>query len=224
MKRKRVVLISLAVLACSLPASAAILLPGDTAFPDLFSGAAGTLLASSSQAFTTATYSATLGAAVFRTGAGTLDFYYQLANTSSVTQTGQIARTTDFSFAGFSTDVGFRLDGGSVSGDQANFVNGTKAPITVDRNGGVGDVIGFSFNPPDSAKVLRGETSRVLVIKTNATNFTTGTTSVIDGGTRDLATFAPTGTVIPEPMSVLLMGSGLLAVGVLRRLKKIRNS
>ena len=93
-------------------------------------------------------------------------------------------------------------------------------PVTADRNS-VGDVVGFSFTPPDSAKIQPGQTSDVLVISTNATDFTAGDVSVIDGGVSTVASFEPTrpSTTVPEPTSLLLVTGGLIGLlaGRLRR-------
>src|SRR5713226_829338 len=67
-------------------ARANVVVPGATVAPDNFTGApAGTLLASLSAPFSTATFAGTLKSAVFRTAGGTLDFYYQLANNAPST-------------------------------------------------------------------------------------------------------------------------------------------
>ena len=122
-----------------------------------------------------------------------------------------LSRNTDSSFREFATATGYRTDGASVPG---GFVDGSVAPITADRNAG-GNVIGFQFGPPDSAKLQPGQISNVLVISTNATEFTTGSASVIDGGVTTAASFQP--VMMPEPASLLLIGGGLIALGGARR-------
>ena len=87
--------------------------------------------------------------------------------------------------------------------------------MTGDRNG-PGNVIGFSFNPPDSRKNQPGQVSAVLIISTNATNFTTGHASVIDGGTITVDSFQPS-SAVPEPTSFFLLSGGLLVLLGVRR-------
>ena len=202
--------------------------PGDTVFPGLVPPGTdpGTLLASLSVAFisTLGTTSGTVVSAVFREFGGTLDFYYQVTNNSTAPNCGTagkpacdpISRETDTTFTGFSTSTGFRVDGSGLPG--GIFVNGTVSPVTADRNS-VGDVVGFSFFPPDSAKIQPGQTSDVLVISTNATNFTSGNASVIDGGVTTVAAFEPALAPIPEPGSFLLLGGALVTLLGFRRLR-----
>jgi hypothetical protein len=79
-----------------------------------------------------------------------------------------------------------------------------------------GSVVGFSFNPPDSAKIAPGSDSNVLVISTDATKFTNGNASVIDGGTATVAAFQP--SVVPEPRFYsLLLFAGIVAGAVFYR-------
>ena len=189
--------------------------PGDIVFPGLTSAPAGVLLASLAAPWTSSsgTSSGTLVSAVFREAGGTLDFYYQVTNNLTAQNCGSVsrpacdplAREIDTSFLAFQTFVGYRTDGGSLP--SGIFVNGTVPPITADRSV-IGDVVGFSFNPPGSAKIQPGQTSYVLVISTDALNFTNGTASVVDGGVTTVASFEPAATA-PEPVSWLLLGAGL---------------
>lgn len=217
--------VTLSLLAAALltvgPAGATLLGPSSTVFPDLIATPAGTLLASTSVPFVASvgTYSGTLRAAVYLdatplavvcpTG-GCLDFYYQVVN--NATSRDPISRESNINFGGFLTSASFRTDGGALASGSAGFTNGTVPPMTADRDA-LGNVVGFNFNPPTSAEVLPGLTSTVVVIRTNATQFTSGFSSTIDGSVTTVPTFQPTvTTVIPEPGSFLLLGSGLLAV------------
>jgi len=215
------VLASILVLAPSANAAltgTSALVPGDTIFvPTIPAGAdPGTLLASETVPFTTSiNASGVLVAAVFLEAGGTLDFYYQLSDDS--TSIDALARETNTDFTGFTTAVGYRTDGGTMLASSDPFVNGSVPPIFADRNA-PGDVVGFSFNQSDATKIQPGQTSNVLVISTNATAFKVGHSSVIDGGTVTIATYEPAASV-PEPMSLLFLGGGLLALGSLRRFR-----
>jgi hypothetical protein len=170
----------------------------------------GTLLASLSAPFTTAngTTSGTLVSAVYREAGGTLDFYYQVTisttagNVSGAGGCGHgggqpacdpISRETDTDFSTWITSLAFRTDGGLVNGT-TGFVNGTVPPVTGDRNSPGGNVIGWSFSPPDSAKIRPGTISNILVISTNATHFKAGNATVLDGSGVMVASFAPSAT------------------------------
>ncbi len=204
------------------PASAAPVCPGallinagDTvvlgagAFGDCTGTAvASTLLASNSAPFTSSTgfYSGTLISAVYRENStGTLDFYYQVVLNTTSTKCGgggqpacdPIARETNVNFKNsfaWTTWVATRGDAIGV------FSAGTVFPITADHNA-VGDVIGFSFQPPDGAKIEPGRTSAILIISTNATgtDYSLGTSSVIDGGVTTVQTFQPGPAPTPTP-------------------------
>lgn len=196
--------------------------PGVTVFPGLVPPGTnpGTLLASLvapySYSTTSGTTSGTITSAVFREGTGTLDFYYQVNN--NPTSATAIARLSATSFLGFSTSLGFLVDGSTLAG--GTFVNGTVAPVTADSSlFPPGAVIGFNFNPPVASEIAPGTTSYVLAISTNATSFTAGNAEVLDGGSQTVAAFQPAGTpTVPEPSSMILMGSGIVSLlGVVRK-------
>ena len=198
--------------------------PGSTVFPGLVPPGTdpGTLLAAlalpESITTTAGTTSFTLDTAVFREAGGTLDFYYQLAN--SAASATALARLSAFSFAGFTTSLGFRVDGSILPGFL--FVDGTVAPVTGDRDL-TGTVVGFNFNPPDAAKIIPGATSYVLVISTDATNFAPGNFSVIDGGSFTGPAFQPALAAVPDSgTSAALLGLGVASLLVGRRFVRLQ--
>ena len=167
-----------------------------------------TMLASNSAPFTSSTgfYSGTLISAVFReTGAGTLDFYYQVVLNTTSTKCGgggqpacnPIARETHVNFNNSFAWTTWVATRGDAVGP---FTAGTVFQITADRNA-TGNVIGFSFHPPDGAKLQPGQTSSILIISTNAIgdNYTLGKSSVIDGGVTTVQTFQPGSSPTPTP-------------------------
>lgn len=216
-------------------AGALLMNPGDTvvmagAFGDCTGTAvASTLLASLSVPFVSSTGSdsGTLISAVYReNAAGTLDFYYQVVLNTTSTNCGgggqpacdPIARETNINFNNGGPWVTWAATRGDATGP---FVAGTVSPITADRNA-LGNVVGFSFNPPDGAKIQPGETSSILIVSTNATNFTAGFSNVIDGGVTTVASFEPAGpATVPEPASLVLLGSGLLTLIGIRRSRTV---
>ena len=152
---------------------------------------------------TSGTNSFTLQTAVYRDTSGTLDFYYQLSNSAS--SATALARLSLTNFGTSMTSVGFRVDGASLTG--TSFANGTIAPVSADRSTD-GTVVGFNFNVPASAEIMPGQTSNVLVISTDATSYTNGNFSVIDGGAATGPAYQPVS--VPEPSSVALFGIPVL--------------
>jgi hypothetical protein len=203
--------------------------PGDTvvlangAFGDCTGTAVpSTLLASMSVPFTTSTSfdSGTLISAVYREdGSGTLDFYYQVVLNSTSTACGTanqpacdpIARETNVDFNNGGTWTTWAATRGDAVGP---FSAGTVFPMTADRNA-AGNVFAFSFAPPDGAKIQPGQTSAILIVSTDAKSYTSGFSSVIDGGVTTVGSFEP--AAVPEPISFALVGGGLLLLGGIRR-------
>jgi hypothetical protein len=210
-----------AILASSQAAHASIVTPGPGAFPpDIFITCAGcTLLASIDSGPITAggiltfdVVSAVYADPTNTFGPGHLSFMYQISN--SATSTDSIGRVTATSFTGFQTDVGFNPIGAGLAGGL--FVNGSVSPELVDRV--TAGTVGFSFNAPLTLLIPPGSTSVVLEIQTDATNFKPGKANIIDGAVSTVDAFGPaTGTFVPEPTSLVLLGSGLLALSGIRR-------
>jgi hypothetical protein len=198
-------------------AQATPLLPGSTVVPDSIAFTGGeSILASVSRTFTSSIgdYSGTLVAAVIRESAnplGGLTFIYQVFN-NATSKVGIRAETNSF-FGGFLTNVHWALNGSALAG----FADGLRIPLTATRSGN-GDVVGFNFGPPETNFVNPGESSRVLVIRTDAPDYIPGFSSVIDGGVATVDTFQP--AQAPEPASLLLFGGGLLGFGAMIRRRR----
>jgi len=144
--------------------------------------------------------------------AGCFDFLYQLDINSG---TRNVVRLTATDFTGFLTDVGTAWvpgGGGEYCGiDECG--SGTLVnPTTVDRTAD-GSTVGFNF-PEPGGQISPGNSSYVLVIETNATNYTAGALFSIDGGVAQWNGFAPAAF---EPSAALLLPVTLLSGGLLRK-------
>jgi hypothetical protein len=160
----------------------------------------GTLLATTSGNVTTPTFSTDFTTWVYSDPQNTwcancLDFVYQFTNNGpDVNQ-----RYTMFNFGSFNIDAGTNPFG-------------VHDPITVSRSMlANGQVISFNFDQFGD-EIQPGTTTVQLVIETNATQFMPGWLSVQDGTAGFGAAYQPAPGV-PEPASLMLMGSGLIAAG-----------
>jgi len=185
------------------PAKAILLNVGDlNQSPDVFGTPAGVVQASQTVNGSVGGLSISIfEQVILDSGTGHLDFVYTVTNLAASTNAVERFTVSNFGTGATGTNPN-QVDAGYVS-------NTNVKPDTVDRPGGSsGDVIGWNFST--GGGILHGQSSDVLVVKTNADAFTAGFTSTIDGQAVNLAGYQP--TVVPEPSTMAIAGLGALGM------------
>jgi hypothetical protein len=149
---------------------------------------------------------------VYRTGTGTLDFFYQVTNNQS-NSSDNLRLVTLGGYTGATTAVAYNTNSGSVAPSDAF----RSAP---------GDTLNFDFLTSGSASTLGtntpfglGSTSDWLEVDTTSTTYAlTGFLAAQDTGNASMLAYAPSKgpATVPEPTSLGLFGGGLAALGIVR--------
>jgi hypothetical protein len=176
-------------------------------------------------------FTGTLRTVVVRNGGGTLDFYYQLGNIATPLPPADIFRFTIDGFDPFATGVmDYSTNGLAGIAGAGAFVIGNAPPTTADRDPSLGSGVGFTFGvasaplgpigTPGNLEV--GDTSFFMIVRTNASDYTSVEALVSGFGTAVVQSAGPSATPIPEPGSALIGMAvmGLCGSGLVRRNRK----
>lgn len=197
-------LAGLIVLGVSATAGAVVLSPSGTVYSvptndsTLFPGI-GAPIATITKSYSTSVLSGTITQEIYRNAAGNLVFVYDIYDTSA--STNAVKRFTAIDFTGFTTNVDAYTVGGL-----------DMAATGIDRE--YANVVGFDYATAN--KIEPGKESARMWIETNAPIYTTGYANIIDGDIARVELYAP---AVPEPASMMLLGSGLLGLLGLKRKK-----
>ena len=186
----------LIIAALALSVQATPLAAGGSAVPGLGSLAGDIFLTSTSGTYSNTYENGSYTASVYSWSSG-LDFVYtfnEAANSTSFINT-----VTTGQWGSFTTNVLY-------------LANGNAQPVNATRDV-TGNTVKFFF--ASGSGVGPGQTTDTLIVRTNAQHYTAGAWSVQNTLSSNLNGFQPTN--VPEPISLALMGGGLLALGVYRR-------
>jgi hypothetical protein len=175
----------------------------------------GTQVDSATTLINNASFNGTATTAVYKTAAGTLDFYYQFSNNASSANGVERFTGWDFTALGSGSVEVYQTDTASANG---LFHAGTENSDYADRTS-LG-VIGFNFVPNSQSKINPGQTSFTQVIHTNATSYVAGNFGLLDGIGDNAAGFAVAAVPEPETYAMMLAGLGLMATIARRRKAK----
>ncbi len=147
------------------------------------------------------------------TSTGFLTLLYQETNTGA-------DPLTSLSMANFSnttTSVNYLTDSGPAG---AGFVTGSMTALSETRNGGVGPLVSFVY----SGVLNPANVGDILVVSTNAINYnfagSLSTSSSITGDGNAVVSDVLQPSAVPEPNSMILLGSAAAVLGLVSRVRR----
>lgn len=200
-------------------ASASILVPGSgpTATPGTATLSGLTPVATETVPYASGsnTYAGDLISTVYLdSGTGDYDFGYQDVAFSGGTYTDAIHTITVDSYTNgagyFTTDVDYVTDAGEIP-----YATASRPAF------GPGDEISLDFVGGSLEGIAPGDTSDLILVKTNAANYDPwGLTNFIDDTGATINTYEPAPGVVPEPASAAIAAFGFCALALRRRKNK----